>query len=205
MFDPPHGYADLEGDAALGPGSAVLEVPEVGPVQAYRPRPASLPALVAAATAPSSQQLDLTLQFVQNHLAEGELERITVAMMAGTAPANSIERIARAVTTWGTARPYVAVVTLAVVTAHHWRTLRLRLVKDGISDPMSLPHMHLLLDATEAAVLESMPPDSMERTLFLDRLYSPLVDPEASNSGPPAGFSEEDMEASFDAFAAAAR
>lgn len=205
MFDPPPGYDDMEGDAALGPGFATLEVPEVGAVQARRPRPHAIPALVALTTAPGPDQRDRAVQFVQAHLAEGELERLTVEMMSGAVPTDSVERIVRAMVTWGTARTYVAVVTLAVLTAHHWRTLRLRLVKDGISDPMALPHMHLLLDATEAAVLEAMPHDSMERTLFLDRLYSPLGDPYAAKDGPPAGFSEEDMEASFDAFAAAAR
>jgi hypothetical protein len=110
VFDPPPGYADMEGDAATAPHSEnyeTLDVPEVGAVQARRPRPNAIPALVAASIAPATgtERRDQTVRFVYAHLGEGELERIYVAMMIGEAPADSIERIARAVATWGTARP----------------------------------------------------------------------------------------------------
>lgn len=108
--------------------------------------------------------------------------------------------------------PYIAVITLCVMTAHHWRTMRLKLLQAGIGDPMTLPHMHMVLDATEAAVLEAIANQNakdaeFKRSQFLDRLYSPVV--EASLHGDtrsqiPAGFTEEEMEASFDAFTAAA-
>ncbi len=101
--------------------------------------------------------------------------------------------------------PYVAVITLSVLTAHHWRTLRLRLLKAGVHNPMLLSSMHMLLDTAEDAVLDALPHDSMERTMFIDRLYSPLNDPETLKNGSPAGFTDEDVEDSFDAFAAAAR
>ena len=88
------------------------------------------------------------------------------------------------------------------------------MLQAGITHPMGMPTMHMLLDATEAAVLEAMSLEGgndaeMKRTLFLDKLYSPLADPGGVNDegyeATPAGFTDEDVEASFDAFAAAAR
>lgn len=75
---------------------------------------------------------------------------------------------------------------------------------------MSLSTMHILLDTTEAAVLEAFAMSrekdaEMKKAQFLDRLYSPLADP--ADKGKPAqipGFDDEDVESSFDAFAAAA-
>ena len=32
------------------------------------------------------------------------------------------------------------------MTAHHWRTVRLKMALAGISDPMALPTAHMLLD-----------------------------------------------------------
>lgn len=105
--------------------------------------------------------------------------------------------------------PYLAVISLAVMTAHHWRTIRLKLVQSGVHDPMGLRTMHVVLDATEAAILEAMSADrdgDMKRTLFLDKLYSPLLDPDVDKATvQPRGFTDEDVESSFDAFAAAAR
>ncbi len=89
--------------------------------------------------------------------------------------------------------------------------MRFKLMQAGISDPMSLPNMHLALDATEAAVLEAISNSGKDaefkRSQFLDRLYSPVVESTVTGdirSRIPAGFSEEEMEASFDAFAAVA-
>lgn len=110
--------------------------------------------------------------------------------------------------------PYVAVITLSVMTAHHWRAIRLKLLLAGISDPMALPSMHSLLDSTEGAILEAISAEAakdseMKRSLFLDKLYSPHNDPHAINDegyvAKPNGFEDDDVEASFAAFAAAAR
>lgn len=200
------------GDAATAPSSDRYEpllVPEVGAVTARRPMPNAVAALAMAANSAitDNDRTDYLVLFVRNHLYADELERIYVAMMDGDAPTNSIDLIARAITTWGTARPYIAVITLAAMTAHHWRTIRLKLVQSGVHDPMRLPTMHILLDTTEAAVLEAMSGDrdsAMKRTMFIDRLYSPLVD-KATASEQPRGFTDDDTEDAFDAFAAAAR
>ena len=212
MFDPPPGYLDLIGDAETAPFSERFEplvVAEVGVLTARRPMPSGLADLAMAANPEVADvdRSDYLVRFAQDHLHDGELERVYVAMMAGDAPADSIERIARAIATWGTARPYLAVVTLAVMLAHHWRVIRVTLVKAGVHDPMSLKSMHVLLDTVESAVLEAMSGDrdsETRRRVFLDRLYSPLSDPHAP-AGPPPGFSDDDTEAAFDAFAAAAR
>jgi len=212
MFDPPPGYLDLIGDAETAPYSERFEplvVPEVGVLTARRPMPSGLADLAMAANpeVADTERADYLIQFIQRHLHGDELERVYVAMMAGEAPVDSVERIARAIATWGTARPYLAVVTLAVMTAHHWRTIRTKLVQSGVADVMRLPTAHILLDTTEAAVLEAMSGErdsELQRKAFIDKLYSPLSDPGAP-AGPPRGFTAEDTEDSFDAFAAAAR
>lgn len=105
--------------------------------------------------------------------------------------------------------PYIAVITLCVMTAHHWRTIRTKLMLAGVSDPMGLRTMHMLLDVTEAAILESMSMSGgqdaeFKRSQFFDSLYSPMNDTVgANNKIAPAGFTEDDMDAAFDAFAAA--
>lgn len=212
MFDPPPGYEDMIGDAETAPPSDSYEplaVPDVGVVTARRPMPSAVATLAMAANSglTDSERSDYLFRFVRDHLHPDALERVYVAMMTDEAPSNSVDLIARAVTTWGTARPYLAVATLAVLTAHHWRTIRLKLVQSGVHNPMALPTMHILLDATEAAVLEAMSGDrdsDMKRTMFIDRLYSPLADPTTS-SQQPRGFTDDDTEDAFDAFAAAAR
>lgn len=109
--------------------------------------------------------------------------------------------------------PYIAVITLSVMTAHHWRVIRTKLIQAGIADPMSLTSLHVVLDTTEAAILEgfamSRAKDAeMKQSLFLDKLYSPTADQFGINDedydATPKGFASEDIEASFDAFAAAA-
>lgn len=97
------------------------------------------------------------------------------------------------------------------MTAHHWRALRLKLVLAGIVNPMLLSTMHILLDSTEAAVLESMSGEKdseMRRTMFLDRLYAPSPEVKTINGkrhvAKPKGFDDDEVEASFDAFAQAA-
>ena len=110
MFDPPPGYEDCLGDAEIAPSSErfdYLDVPKVGKVKARRPMPNAVAALAMAANSQIDvmARSDYLVLFVRNHLAKGELERIYYEMITGTAPANSIERIARSVATWGTARP----------------------------------------------------------------------------------------------------
>ena len=110
MFDPPPGFDDLLGDAELGTFSGrfdYLDVPKVGLVKARRPMPNAMAALSMAANSQIGveSRTDYLVLFVRNHLGEGELERIYHSMITGDTPADSMERIARAVATWGTARP----------------------------------------------------------------------------------------------------
>jgi hypothetical protein len=110
VYDPPPGYADLEGDSATADSSDRfddLEVDGVGTVRARRPMPNAIHALAMAANSGIEAQarVDYLVLFVRNHVAAGELERIYHGMITGDAPADSVERIARTVATWGTARP----------------------------------------------------------------------------------------------------
>lgn len=112
----------------------------------------------------------------------------------------------------GHSPPYIAVITLCVMTAHHWRTVRLKLLQAGIPDPMGLPNMHHALDVTEMAILEGIANQGakdaeFKRSQFLDRLYSPVVDATLNGdkyTAQPHGFSAEEVESAFDAFASAA-
>lgn len=114
----------------------------------------------------------------------------------------------------GHSPPYAAVITLAVMTAHHWRAIRLKLTLAGITNPMNMPSMHILFDTTEMAILEAMQGDNprdgeMKRTQFIDRLYAPAPEVDELNGedyeAQPEGFEADDVEASFDAFIQAAR
>ena len=110
MYDPPPGHADLEGDCAHAPFAdrfEDLDVEGIGVVQARRPMPNAVHSLAMAVNSQIEPpaRMDYMILFVRNHLGEGELERIYHGMMTGDTPADSIERIARAVATWGTARP----------------------------------------------------------------------------------------------------
>ena len=110
MYDPPPGYDDLLSDAEYAPSSssfAELDVGGVGTIWARRPMPNALAALAMAANSKIdiSSRADYLVLFVRNHLDEDELERIYVEMITGDLPTDTIERIARAVATWGTARP----------------------------------------------------------------------------------------------------
>lgn len=110
MYDPPDSFDDMLGDAELvaqaGPFKP-LDVPGVGVVKARRPLPNAVPALAMSSNAKLdavTQQGYLTL-FIQNHLDDGEFDRILFEMIEGDLPANAVGRIARAIATWGTARP----------------------------------------------------------------------------------------------------
>lgn len=110
MYEPPPGFDDMLGDAELVPMEGpfrTLEVPGVGSVLARRPMPRSTAALAMSANAKidaTARQDYLTL-FVRNHLADGEYERLMVAMINGEAPPDTLGRVARSISTWGTARP----------------------------------------------------------------------------------------------------
>jgi hypothetical protein len=101
------------------------------------------------------------------------------------------------------------------MTAQHWRTLRLKLIQSGVSNPMALPTAHILLDMTEALILESMvsddpKEDQRQRDRFISTLYKPeVVKREGLPDGwvePPPGFDDDEAnEAAFDAAAAMAR
>lgn len=214
MFSPPPGYVDLlsDADTALpaGPG-CTLTVPRVGTVVARRTTPASA-ALLAMSASPASkpsEQVAYLARFVEAHLGTDEVGRVYVEMMVGDMPSDAITLIARAVATEGTARPYVAVVSLAVMCGHHWRTIRQKLLAAGIADPMALPSMHVLLDYTESMAVEALASGEdgrREVDSLYRRLYGPTPEALSLNGDDyvPQGFSPEEMEASFDAFSRAA-
>lgn len=89
-------------------GKAVpLDVPDVGEVLARKPMPGSAAALAMAANAKidaAARQSYLVL-FVKNHIGDTEYERLLLGMMEGELPTDTVEKVARAVATWGTARP----------------------------------------------------------------------------------------------------
>lgn len=95
------------------------------------------------------------------------------------------------------------------MTAFNWRTLRARLLTHGITDPLNaLPSLHVLLDFTEALVMEQTI-EEKDREKLITALYRPEL--EVTEPGekqpfvPPPGFEPEAMEDAFDAFARAAR
>lgn len=103
--------------------------------------------------------------------------------------------------------------------AHNWRSLRQRGFTHGISELMDLRTMHAVLDLMEEFGAESAVSGAKKEaearaalTRFYDKLYKPDmsdiaraingVDDELAK--PPPGFEDDDVEASFDAFMAAA-
>jgi len=218
-FEPPPGYTDLLADADITPpcgGYEPLSVPAVATVAARRPAPRAAAALAMSANRrlPAERSAGHLIRFVTDHLADDDYERLLDAMMEGRAPHDTVGRVARAVATWGTARPYLAVATLAAVTAQHWRLVRNHLIDHGIPDPLTrLPSLHALLDVTEHIVLESFSGEKpaeakRRRTAFLNSLYAPErpervatpVNGETYRPRPP-GFSDDEVEAAFDTFA----
>ena len=108
--------------------------------------------------------------------------------------------------------PYVAVASLALTAAYHWRTVRQRIIGGGITNPMHLPSMHSLLDVIETIALEATAAtgdpdkDHAARQQFLDKLYAPEpagaenLNGEKYRPPPPAGFEDPaEIEADFDA------
>lgn len=95
--------------------------------------------------------------------------------------------------------------------AHNWRALRTRAWEKGHPDLMAMPSMHVVLDAMEQLGLESAvsgAKTSTEAQAELSKYYGKLYRPDptahkVNGEGympPPPGFSDEEMEASFDAF-----
>lgn len=215
MWQPPPGFDDMLGDAELvapyAGGYVALTVPDVGRVLARRPRPDAVPHLAMAvkpATDPHIQQHHVTL-FVHNHIEPADHERVLAAMMDYALPDTTIWQISRALATWGTARPFMAVMSLALVAATHWRALRTRIRSDGIANPMaSLPSMHDLLDEAEKLWLESIhtgdsAKDKYEQNELFDKLYAPdsttaqQVNAKGYKGARPAGFSPGEVAADF--------
>ncbi|WP_254427430.1 DUF7240 domain-containing protein [Mycolicibacterium fortuitum] len=212
MWEPPPGFDDILGDAQiLGPHSgdyAVLTVPDIGQVRALRPRPdavAHLAMMVNPKAEPQTQQQYSSL-FVRDHLQRDDHERILTDMVTADddAPDNPLGAIVRALATWGTARPYIAVMSLALVSATHWRVLRTRMRADGIPNPMAaLTSMHDVLDEAEKLWLESIhtgneDQDKQAQGKLFDQLYAPEPGTAVNTKKVrPAGFSPEEVSASF--------
>lgn len=222
VWEPPPGFDDMLGDAELAPpdGRFVpLKVPGIGTVRARRPKVAAVP-LLAMSVNPgidedkdktAAAQADYMTLFVRTHLDDGEHERILEEMITGELPDNTVGQVARALATWGTPRPYTAVLILSFTAATHWRTIRTRLINNGIADPMAaLPSMHSLLDVAEAVWLEALhtgdrDKDKLARDQLFDQLYAPELDEAkpVNTKGrrrkppPPAGFDPATVEADF--------
>lgn len=95
--------------------------------------------------------------------------------------------------------------------AHNWRALRQRSLSRGVGNLMAVPSMHIVLDDAEQLGLESATSGAKtttqaraDMTRYFDRLYKPDVLTRKINgadySAPPPGFSDEEVEASFEAF-----
>lgn len=93
--------------------------------------------------------------------------------------------------------------------AHNWRALRTRLLGKGVGSAMALPSMHIVLDEIEALGLEASASGAKSTTearasisRYHDRLYKPDVTTRKVDGDmePPPGWSDEEVEASFDAF-----
>lgn len=163
-----------------------LAVARVGAVKARKPTPRAVAALSMTGNdkVDPTARLDYFTRFVMDHLDEGEYEWILSEMLCERLPHDAVQRVARAVATWGTERPYTAVMTLSVFTGHNWRNIRQKLANAGIESPLRLPSLHALLDITEDIVVESLlasgedrdgPPSEGEKKLarFYDAIYAP--------------------------------
>jgi hypothetical protein len=226
VYDPPAGFIDLLADAEDYPITGEtqdLDVPRVGVVKARKPMPRAAAALAMTAydRLPAEKQLEHFTRFVTDHIGHDEYERLLGGMLAGELPSDAIQRTARAVATWGTARPYTAVVTLSLHTGYNWRTIRHKLVTAGIAEPMALGSLHKVLDVAETIVVEGLyrsaekpagPPSKGELKVqrFFDLIYAPEKPDAVEMNGEeyrpiPVGFEDPAaVEASFDAFLSAA-
>ncbi|UJE15687.1 hypothetical protein SEA_LIGMA_32 [Gordonia phage Ligma] len=112
MFDPPSGEADLEGDVADTADAPTryrdLEVGKLNfTVSARRPSPRSCHAISMAANAKigTGAQMDHLTLFVRHHLTDESYESILHGILIEELPADALTEVARALATWGTARP----------------------------------------------------------------------------------------------------
>lgn len=98
--------------------------------------------------------------------------------------------------------------------AHNWRALRLRFADHGVGNVMALPTMHIVLDAIEQLGAEAATSGAKSETearsklsSYYDKLYKPDAISRAIDGDgympPPPGFSDDEVEASFDAFLSA--
>lgn len=174
----PAGFTDLDGDSADAPplGEPVpLQVPGVGVLLARKPRPRSLATLARAYdddTKPPERNRWLN-QFLTDHTDRLDFERVLSAVADETLPADSVERVFRAIVTWGTQRPFRAVLGLAVTAGAAWRTIRVQIP----TDPMAWPSMHRVLDEVERIVIDSQATgdpekDRQAREGYVRRLYA---------------------------------
>lgn len=217
MQSPP-GYDDFLDDARATPIDGdyePLDVDKIGTVRARRPRPRSAAALAQASNGKVSniERVDALHLFLSEHLPADDVESLLCRMIDDEIPTDSLQRVTSAIATWGTARPYIAVINLVVITAFHWRSMRAKLAQNGIADPMhTMRSMHALLDFTEQTTLESLAKsgegqnahEQAKRAIdqFMFKLYAPTPG-EVDEDGRvpiPAGFDEDAMESNFDAF-----
>lgn len=179
VFEPPPGFTDLSGDAADAPplGDPVpLDIPTVGTCLARKPRPRSLAALSQAYNekATDQERARWLNQFLADHTDQLDYERLIAAMAADELPGDTIDRLLRGIVTWGTERPFRAVLSLAVTAGASWRIIRVQIP----TDPMLMPNMHRVLDEVERIVIESQATgdpdkDNDAREAYMRRLYAP--------------------------------
>lgn len=95
--------------------------------------------------------------------------------------------------------------------AHNWRVLRVRAADNGIPNLMECSTMHTVLDLAEQLGAEAATSGAKTSTeaksslsSYFDKLYKPdRITQQINGDGympPPPGFSDEEVEASFDAF-----
>lgn len=96
--------------------------------------------------------------------------------------------------------------------AHNWRALRQRCVENGITNPMVLPSLHVVLDIVEQLGVEGATGEAKTATeakAAVDRFYRQLYRVDMvtkmmdGEDYVPPGFTDDEVEASFDAFLAA--
>jgi hypothetical protein len=111
MYNPPAGFEDLLDDAESSDRDAgpfrELEVVGMGVFRARRTIPGSTGALAMSANAQIANDAKagyLNL-FLQNHLADGEYNRLVEGLIEGRFPEDAVVRLTRALATQGTARP----------------------------------------------------------------------------------------------------
>ncbi|AWN04238.1 hypothetical protein FDJ57_gp37 [Gordonia phage Sour] len=114
MFDPPSGDADLGADAedavVRAPRYREFVVEKLGlTLEARRPDPRAAHALAMAANSKigAQGQADHLTLFIRHHVSDESYRTILERTMLGDLPSDSLTEVARALATWGTARPTV--------------------------------------------------------------------------------------------------